>query len=88
MRQCLRMPATQNHTMRPGAAEASLLKLLDTPQAAEVLGIGRRTLQELAAARKIAVIKFGRNVRYAPADLAAFAEANKIKPVGWKGAGK
>ena len=75
-------------TTRHGAAEASLLKLLDTPQAAAALGIGRRTLQELAAARKIAVIKFGRNVRYDPADLADFAEKNKVKALGWKGAAK
>jgi excisionase family DNA binding protein len=79
------MSQVQSPATRHGAAEASSFKLLDTPEAAAALGIGRRTLQELAAARKIAVIKFGRNVRYDPADLADFAEKNKVRATGWKG---
>lgn len=62
------------------------MKLLHTLEAADMLGISKRTLQELSAARKIAQIKFGRNVRYDVRDLEAFAEANKSKAVGWKSA--
>jgi len=87
------------HPTRTDAAEASTKKkkritrplpdsvsvLLNTDQAAACLGIGRRTVQELAAERKLAFIKFGRNVRFDPADLTAFAVANKVKAIGWKG---
>jgi excisionase family DNA binding protein len=73
---------------RTDAAEASLIHLLNTDQAAARLGIGRRTVQELAAERKLAFIKFGRNVRFHPADLEAFADANRVKSIGWKGGGK
>ena len=64
---------------------AKLVKLLNTEEAADCLGIGKRTLQELTASRKLAFIKFGRNVRFDPADLAAFAEKNRVKATGWKG---
>jgi excisionase family DNA binding protein len=69
---------------RPEAAE-SLSILLTTNEAAAWLCISKRTLQELAAERKLAHIKFGRNIRFDPSDLAAFAEANKVKAIGWKG---
>jgi len=60
------------------------MKLLTTSEAAASLGISKRTLQELAAGRKVAQIKFLRNVRYDPADLERFAEAHKARPIGWK----
>lgn len=78
-----------NATTRRDAAEASttaLLALLDTPAAARRLGVGKRTVQELVADRKLACIKIGRAVRFDPADLAAFVEANRVKAAGWKGA--
>jgi excisionase family DNA binding protein len=75
-------------TTRSDAAEASLIKLLNTAQAAARLGVSKRTVQELAAARKLAFIKFGRNVRFHPDDLAAFADSNRVKAVGWKGGAK
>jgi len=62
------------------------MQLLTTPQAAAALGVSKRTIQELAAARKLAQIKFGRNVRYDESDLVRFAESCKSKAVGWKGA--
>lgn len=71
---------------RPDAAEASFSKLLDTKEAAKFLGMGKRTIQELAAERKLAFIKIGRSVRFDPADLRAFVEANKVKAAGWKNA--
>lgn len=78
----------KQHPTRPGAAEAPLLKLLDTNEAASALGIGRRTLQERVESREIACIKIGRAVRFHPDDLAAFIERNRVKAFGWKGAAK
>jgi excisionase family DNA binding protein len=78
------MPVTNNTPTRSGAAEAPTIKLLDTIGAAAALRVSKRTIQELAAARKLAFIRFGRNVRFDPADLAAFAESHKVRVVGWK----
>ena len=72
--------------MRRDAAEASkITPLFTTQEAAAVLGVGKRTLQELAAARKIAFVKIGRSVRFHTDDLIAFIESQKIKAQGWKG---
>jgi excisionase family DNA binding protein len=64
---------------------AEVLRLLTTDQAAEALGIGRRTLQERVEAREIACIKIGRAVRFDPADLRRFVEGRRIEARGWKG---
>ena len=70
-------------TTRPEAAGA--LHLLTTDQAAEALGIGRRTLQERVEAREIACIKIGRADRFDPADIRRFVDARRIEARGWKG---
>lgn len=73
-------------TMRTEAAEASqLIPLLKTPQAAKALGVGKRTLQELVADRKIACVRIGRSVRFHPEDLAAYIASVRQKAIGWKG---
>jgi|LakMenE18May11ns_1017448.scaffolds.fasta_scaffold9439354_3 excisionase family DNA binding protein len=72
-------------THRATSSQSEVAKLLITEQAAAFLGISKRTIQELTASRKLAFIKFGRNVRFDPADLAAFAEKNRVKAIGWKG---
>jgi excisionase family DNA binding protein len=59
--------------------------LIDTKAAAQFLGIGKRTVQVLVTDRKLACIKIGRAVRFDPADLRAFVEANRVKAEGWKG---
>lgn len=78
-----------SHTTAPtrrDAAEASTTdRLLDTMETARFLGMGKRTVQELVADRKLAFVKIGRSIRFAPADLAAFVEANRVKAAGWKG---
>jgi len=51
---------------------------------AAALAVSKRTLQQLTADRLLAVVKFGRNVRYDIADLERFADARKVRPVGWK----
>ena len=73
-------------TRRETLLESSHFTLLKTTPAAEVLGISRRTLQELVAAREVACIKIGRSIRFSPADLADFVERNRVKAIGWKGA--
>jgi excisionase family DNA binding protein len=80
------MTAIQNVMTRRDAAEASnLAPLLTTLEAAAVLGIGKRTLQELATDRKIDFLRIGRCVRFHPDDLKAFIHAQKVKAQGWKG---
>jgi excisionase family DNA binding protein len=61
---------------------------LKTTEAARALGLGKRTLAELIAERKITFLKIGRSVRFAPEDLDAFVERQRIKAQGWKGASK
>jgi len=70
-----------------GAAGILIEPLLNTTEAAAVLNVSKRTFQELAAERKFASIKFGRNVRFARADLERFIESHRSLPIGWK-AGK
>lgn len=65
-------------------APEKLVQLLDTNQACACLCMGKRTLQELVAARKIDVIKIGKSVRFHADDIAAFVERNRIKTIGWK----
>ena len=62
------------------------MKLLTTIEAAVALGVSKRTLQELTAGRKVASIKFGRNIRYHEADLEKFIESHRVQPTGWKSA--
>lgn len=73
------------HVITPTNETAEPVKLLTTPEAAQRLGVSKRTIQELASDRKIAFIKFGRNVRFAIADLDKFVESHRNLPAGWKG---
>jgi excisionase family DNA binding protein len=65
---------------------AELVKLLTTPEAAARLGVSKRTIQELVTERKLGFIKFGRNIRFSPADIERFIESHRTLPVGWKSA--
>jgi excisionase family DNA binding protein len=83
------MPETTATTpTRRDAAEASTPALLDTLAAARFLSMGKRTVQELVAARKLAFIKIGRATRFHVADLEAFIDSNRVKAAGWKGGAK
>lgn len=75
----------QPETRRGTAEVTQFHPLLNPPQAAQVLGIGKRTLAELTAERKIGFIKIGRSVRFSREDLDAFVERQRIKAQGWKG---
>jgi len=78
-------PATANLT---DAEASNLSKLLHVGEAAAFLAVSKRTLQQLTTDRLLAVVKFGRNVRYDIADLRRFAESRKIREIGWKAASK
>jgi excisionase family DNA binding protein len=66
-----------------GSAEMPF-KLYDTTQTAEILGIGRRGVQEKVASRELACIKIGRSIRFSAEDIAAFVERNRVRAIGWK----
>lgn len=67
------------------ANEARRLKLLNVHEAAAVLAVSKRTLQQLTADRLLAAVRFGRNVRYSIEDLQRFVESRTVKEIGWKG---
>lgn len=58
----------------PKLADALLLSARD---AARQLAISEKTLWSLSKAGSIPVVRIGRNVRYARADLLAFIDASK-----------
>jgi excisionase family DNA binding protein len=60
--------------------------LLKTLEAAEVLKISKRSLQDLVAERKIGFCKFGRNIRFSQDDIERFIESHRCRPIGWKAA--
>jgi len=70
------------------AAEASNRRLYNLREAARMLDMGKRTLQERVAAREITVTKIGKSVRFDIRDLEAFIQSKKIRAVGWKKGGK
>lgn len=78
-------PVTANLT---DAEASNLPKLLHVGEAAAFLAVSKRTLQQLTKDRLVAVVTFGRNVRYDIADLRRFAESRKIREIGWKAASK
>lgn len=83
------MARTLHNPTRSDAAEkASSNALLTTSEAALLLGIGKRTLQERMEAREIGCVKFGRSTRFSHQDIAEFIERNRVKPIGWKGGTK
>jgi len=79
--------ATTKQTNARNAAEA-LEGLITTKEAAAILCLSVRTIQELAANKDLPVIKIGKAVRYDVADLRKFIERKKLKATGWKGGAK
>lgn len=58
-------------------------KLLTVTEVAEILSLGKTTVQDYARAGKIPSVKMGTNVRFIPADVEGFVLKNrrpKIKP--------
>lgn len=75
----------QPETRRSAAEAQQFHPLLNSPEAARALGLGKRTLAQLIAERKIGFIKIGRSVRFSREDLDAFVERQRVKAQGWKG---
>jgi excisionase family DNA binding protein len=57
--------------------ETTGLLLLTSRQAAQALAISERKLWDLTKCGDIPVVRFGRCVRYAPADLQAWIDSHK-----------
>jgi excisionase family DNA binding protein len=55
-----------------------LNNLIDTPKAAEILGVSRYTLNAWTSQRKIPFVKLGRRRLFDTTDLQAWIEKNKI----------
>lgn len=51
--------------------------LLTIGEAAEFLRVSTRTINKYVAAGELPVTRFGRSVRYVPADLVAFIDAHR-----------
>jgi excisionase family DNA binding protein len=74
-----------------GPAPALVLptELLTTEEAAKRIKMSPRYLRRAVAERRIAFHRLGRAVRFDPADLAAFVQANRIEPLtvdtAWRG---
>jgi excisionase family DNA binding protein len=83
------MQQQAQHETRRGTAEVSQFNpLLTTTEAARALGLGKRTLAQLIAERKVGFIKIGRSVRFSREDLDAFVERQRVKAQGWKGSAR
>lgn len=52
---------------------------LNTLQAAELIGIAKRTLQEFMATNEITYVKIGKVVRFRPEDITAFIDRKLVK---------
>lgn len=64
-----------------GAAEVSEGELFTVEEAAKLLNVSVRFVRRLVAERRIAVVRLGRHVRLAQADLEAFVAAGREEPV-------
>lgn len=77
------MPSKTTSLAHNGSAEMPF-RLFDTNETADILGIGRRGVQERVASRELACIKIGRSTRFSAQDIADFVERNRVKARGWK----
>jgi excisionase family DNA binding protein len=56
-------------------------ELLTIEEAAERIKMSVRYLRRATAERRIAFHRLGRSIRFDPADLAAFVQANRVEPM-------
>ena len=68
-----------NHNTDPTAPDGRLL--IDGREAAKLLSISPRKLQQLVAARAIPFIRVGRLVRFAPESLRQWVRKYQAQPV-------
>jgi excisionase family DNA binding protein len=76
-----------NKQAHNGSAEMPF-KLYNTTETADILGIGRRGVQEKVAARELGCVRIGRSIRFSAQDIADFVERNRVRAIGWKGAAR
>ncbi len=77
------MPSKTTSLAHIGSAEMPF-KLFNTDETADILGIGRRGVQEKVAARELGCVRIGRSIRFSAQDIADFVERNRVKAIGWK----
>jgi excisionase family DNA binding protein len=77
------VPSKTTSPAHNGSAEMPF-KLYNTNETADILGIGRRGVQERVASRELACIKIGRSTRFSAQDIADFVERNRVRAIGWK----
>ena len=53
-------------------------ELVDVDVAVRMLGLAKRTVQDMASARKLPVHKIGRNVRFKVRELVAWIETKRV----------
>ncbi len=81
------MVTKTNKQAHNGSAEMPF-KLYNTTETADILGIGRRGVQEKVAARELGCVRIGRSIRFSAQDIADFVERNRVRAIGWKGAAR
>jgi excisionase family DNA binding protein len=64
---------------------AQAARLLTVEEAADRMNTKVRFIRRLIAERRIAYVKLGRHVRIAEADVAAFVEASRVRPLDASG---
>lgn len=65
-------------------ANALATRLLRITEVASQLGLSKRSVTNLLAARELAVVKIGRAVRFRQEDIDTFIGRKLVKPAGWK----
>ncbi len=61
----------------PKAPDTAVEPLITYREAAEILGVTERTVSSLVKEGKLRAVRFGRSVRFDPADIRAFIEQGK-----------
>jgi len=76
-------------TGEPAPVPVLPTELLTIEEAAERIKMSVRYLRRAVAERRIAFHRLGRSIRFDPADLAAFVQANRVEPMTaetvWRG---
>ena len=63
----------------PRAARPTFPPLLDTAAVADVLSVSSRHIQRLVAERRIPFLRVGRFIRFDPAELSVWVDAQRVE---------
>lgn len=75
-------------SIHPSIDEGGPARLLTYGEVAKALGISERSLWTLVQEGRIAAVRFGRTVRFDPADLRSFIERSKQRGPEGPGEGR